>query len=218
MTTPYYAGDANNLTRLTIPSMGQVEDVPTQRALQAILQWANRLTAVTQLIAGSGITLDPTNGIGPVEVSSSGGGMSLVNWASYSFSGTYPTPGSTCPIPWTADHTNNFNYFPVVDTDIVVPTDTISLFAISGNANWSTPTTNSFFEIILAGVASSYGGTAPAELQPPTAQIYKINCSFPAIYDSANADNPLQVKVEDAGTQDPDGIALQMGILSFTTP
>jgi hypothetical protein len=46
--------------------------------MRTIENWANGLNPITQLTAGSGITLNPTDGEGPtVEISSSGGGTTL---------------------------------------------------------------------------------------------------------------------------------------------
>jgi hypothetical protein len=138
MTNPYYAGDGNNLTRLTIPSMGQIEDAPTQRGMQAILQWANRLTAVTQLIAGTGITLDPTDGIGPVEVSSSGG-VSITGFGIYKPTGIdsfnsvgdspLPAGGTFARVAWASSgaFTYNWNYLTATHGRWIVPNNSLTL-------------------------------------------------------------------------------------------
>jgi hypothetical protein len=89
MTNPYYAGDAGGQPRLLIPSMGQFQDPATQRAMQAILQWANRLTAVTGggNLLGFGVyeitTTTPTN---PLEWSADADPLAILQGDSVTFS------------------------------------------------------------------------------------------------------------------------------------
>jgi hypothetical protein len=54
---------------------------------------------VTQLLAGSGITLSPTNGRGQVTITSTGGGGSSFNTATGSYGSFYDTTTQTSPAP-----------------------------------------------------------------------------------------------------------------------
>jgi hypothetical protein len=217
MTDPY-PGSAGNLPRLFIPAMAQVQDPNVQRALQGILQWANSLDAVVQLLAGSGITLSPADGQGTVEVSASGGsGSGLVNYASYQFFGSFP--GALTPIPWTPVKTNNFDYLNPGSTDITPPADTITLLALNGAIDVFTPFSNSSLSLEWEGASATVYGLIANQLFESDATFETAwNPSFDCTYDSAAADTPLQLIPRDAGTTDPTHLLLNLDILSFTTP
>ena len=69
---------------------------------------------VTQLLAGSNITLGPTNGLGQVTISSTGGGGSSFNTATGSYGSFYSTSSQTNPVAniprsMSLDHTDITN-------------------------------------------------------------------------------------------------------------
>ena len=146
---PYYGGNNNNLARLTIPTMGQFDNPAVQIAMQTILQWANRLTAVTQIIAVSGITIAPTDGIGPVEVSSSGGGgLSIVGFGLYKPTnivgwnsvGSSPFGGGTfSDIQWNGlvGFTNSFTYLQSGSEHFEMPANSLTIVGGSVSLEFS---------------------------------------------------------------------------------
>jgi hypothetical protein len=208
--TDQYIGSAGNLNRLFIPSLGQVQDPDTQRALQAILQWANSLDAVIQLLAGSGITISPTDGEGIVTVSGTGGVGSLVNWAFYGYNQTSISAGGK--ITFTPIFSNNFAY--TAATDFVFPDDTISILNFNGAAIMNA--TPEDIGIDLIDTASNIYGETEVQI-PSTTASFVGNIAIPAGYNSADGTQPLHYKTN-VSTNPPTQIIGTLFIASFTTP
>jgi hypothetical protein len=66
-----------------------------------IASFPGSVTGVTKIVAGTGVTLSPTSGVGTVTITASGGG---------SGGGNYPTGGGTDKIFWENDATITTNY------------------------------------------------------------------------------------------------------------
>jgi len=149
--TVSYAGGGGNLARLFIDAMGEVEDPNTQRALQSIKQWSDRLEAVTQLLAGTGITLSPADGEGKVTISASGAVGGAVGWGSYQYlSGNSPItwkfPGGSLPTPG-FDYSNGA---PSSFTQFVFPANSITFLSVAVTGETSTnPLTSSAISVAI---------------------------------------------------------------------
>lgn len=209
MTNPYYAGDAGNLARLTIPSMGQVEDPATQRAMQAILQWANRLTAVTQLLAGTGITLSPTDGEGIVTVNSAGGSPVL----GYGF---YEAITPANPITTWSQLLGNFAY--TAGTDIAFPADSVSFFTVDWDAVSTSQSLNYIQMLLRSNVDGLISSGGQAEDYAGTVLFKELSASCSTIADTASALAPFPWNVAAVVGGSTSTNIIRMSILSLEHP
>lgn len=122
-----YGGGGGGQPRLLIPTIGQFQDPAVNIAMNAILRWANTLEAggVEQLIAGTNITLSPTDGEGIVTINAAEGTPgSLIAY----YSGEASAPLGSNPITWATVVGSGFAYLDSAQQNLIaLPANSITM-------------------------------------------------------------------------------------------